>query len=112
MSTNGKRTAAAKQLGILLESPAGYPELFNRAKPKPLALRIQHQIKAALPQAPTKAISAYLYWWTKQTAYLSAVAASRSIRINLDGSAAGPVTPQHRKHADQMLAGRIRKASA
>lgn len=83
-----KRINAGKQLATLLESAAGWPTIFNRDEPKPLAVGIHTQLIAALPAAPKTAIRAFLRFWTDRRAYHIAVA-SGGLRVNLDGSPAG-----------------------
>lgn len=99
-----KNLSPSKQLGALLESTSGWPAIFNRSKPKPLAMKMKRQIKQALPQAPLKVIGAFLHYWTRRPEYLKALAAKGSIRFNLDGSPASRVSEPHRAFAAEKLA--------
>ena len=84
---------------------ARWPEVFSA--PVPLALGIQHEIKASLEEAgvPSLRLRRALQHWTQGTGYLAAVAAGQR-RRHLDGTDAGEPDEAHREHARAILAQR------
>ena len=72
-----------------------YPELFTT--PRPLAVGIYHQIRAAIGREELRShdLSLFLAGWTKWPAYRAALARGDR-RVNLDGSDAGPALAEPR----------------
>ena len=79
-----------------------WPDLFNREAPLPLAIGIHKEIKAMLPEAPTKGISGFLSWWTARKPYLKAVIKGGP-RWQLNTCKAGEVAPDEQKQAAERL---------
>lgn len=76
------------QQSIALEAAlkATHPDVFDRKRPKPLAVGIDKQIAAEFPAVPPRVLSSFLKFWTSRWAYHVAVAKPDSERFNLDGS--------------------------
>ena len=72
-----------------------YPELFTT--PRPLAVGIYHQIRAAIgrDELRSRDLNLFLAGWTKWPAYRAALARGDR-RVNLDGSDAGPALGEPR----------------
>jgi len=72
-----------------------YPELFTT--PRPLAVGIYHQIRAAIgrDELRSRDLNLFLAGWTKWPAYRAALARGDR-RVNLDGSDAGPALVEPR----------------
>ena len=93
---------------------ARWPAVFSA--PVPLAVGIQHEIKASLEEVgvPAVGLGQALKHWTQGTGYLAAVAAGQR-RRHLDGTDAGEPDETHREHARAILAqraaGPIKRAS-
>jgi len=82
-----------------------YPEVFNLAHPKPLAIRIRSVLIKARPDwASHAAVRLALYQWTSQRSYQQAIARGGS-RYNLDGTQAEEILPEHRARAKKRLEG-------
>ena len=86
---------------------ARWPEMFMFSAPVPLAVGVQHEIKASLEKAgvPAVGLGQALKHWTQGTGYLAAVAAGQR-RRHLDGTDAGEPDEAHREHAREALAQR------
>lgn len=77
-----------------------FPALFGAGVIKPIKLRIQSDIHQRAPGVFTKkALSAFLHRYTTATAYLRALVAEGSTRIDLDGQPAGDIAAEHRDAA-------------
>ena len=72
-----------------------YPELFTT--PRPLAVGIYHQIRAAIGREELRSrdLNLFLAGWTKWPAYRAALVRGDR-RVNLDGSDAGPALVEPR----------------
>ena len=72
-----------------------YPELFTT--PRPLAVGIYHQIRAAIgrDELRNRDLNLFLAGWTKWPAYRAALVRGDR-RVNLDGSDAGPALAEPR----------------
>jgi hypothetical protein len=79
-----------------------WPDLFDRAAPKPLAIGIDRAIAAALG-CRRQDLGGVLQWWTTRIAYHRAMAAG-TVRYNLDGSEAGPIGDDARARAQACCA--------
>ena len=84
---------------------ARWPAVFS--VPVPLALGIQHEIRAGLEEAgvPSLRLRQALQHWTQGTGYLAAVAAGQR-RRHLDGTDAGEPDEAQREHARETFAQR------
>lgn len=88
-----------------------FPALFGGA-PKPIKLRIQHDIQERAPGVFSKqALGAFFRRYTSSTAYLVAVSKARE-RFDLDGQPAGELSEEHRQIAAEELARRRAKHQA
>jgi ProP effector len=76
----------------------------------PLAIAIDKQIRARLPEVDRNILRATLAMHTQSSAYLRQVAKATS-RFDLDGNATGEVSEVHRKHAETLLQNRATKAT-
>lgn len=76
---------------------------------KALALGIDKQLQAQIPDLDKKTLRSALGLHTKTTQYLKSVERSAT-RFNLDGSPAGEIDEAHRTRASEMLRERFRKA--
>jgi sRNA-binding protein len=89
---------------LIAEWCARWPAAFT--KPVPLAVGFSGQIKAALRAEDSpfdrKMVSMAIYLWTRQSAYLRAVARGE-MRCNLDGSEAGLPDDTARQEAQRLL---------
>lgn len=97
-----------KKLELLI---AHWPEVFNLATPRPLAVGIDKQIAADMDaRSLTGAgkVRAAIAMYTRRIAYLKALAAGGS-RFNLQAEPAGEVTPEQRKLALDTLAAMKKK---
>lgn len=74
----------------------------------PLAIGVDKQIVALLPDADRKVLRVSMSMHTKSTAYLRKMTKAPQ-RFNLDGSAAEALNDSHRNHAAQVLAERVRR---
>ena len=70
---------------------------------RPLALKIREQIWHRWPDVDRDALSVTLRWYTQRRMYLLSVIASGN-RYNLDGDAAGEITPSEIEYAKKVLA--------
>ena len=84
---------------------ARWPAVFSA--PVPLALGIQHEIRAGLEEAgvPSLRLRRALHHWTHRPVYLAAVAAGQR-QWHLDGTDAGEPDEAQREHARETLAQR------
>ena len=88
-----------------------FPALFGGA-PKPIKLRIQHDIQERAPGVFSKqALAAFFRRYTSSTAYLVAVSKARE-RFDLDGQPAGELSEEHRQIAAEELGRRRAKHQA
>ena len=70
---------------------------------RPLALKIREQIWDRWPDVDRDALSVTLRWYTQRRMYLLSVIALGN-RYNLDGEAAGEITPSEVEYAKKVLA--------
>ena len=97
--TQEDRMTAAECAEFLKEK---HPALFAGA-PKPLKLRIQHDIQALYPGVFSRQVLAsFLRRYTHSGAYLKAILNGQH-RFDLNGEAAGDITDEHRSVAEQSL---------
>ena len=74
----------------------------------PLAIGIDKQLLAQLPDLNKKALRLAMRSHTISTRYLKEMEKG-SVRLNLDGSPADPVTDENRRHAAELLRERFKK---
>jgi len=75
---------------------------------QPLAIGIDKELLARLPDLDRKALRAALGIHTRSLRYLKMT--SRSVvRVDLDGNPAGEILPLHRSHAANLVQERIKK---
>lgn len=71
----------------------------------PLAIGVRAQTMADKPSyISNKSLHMARARWCRSTRYLNALAAEGAVRYHLDGSVAGPVSPEHRIAAQEALA--------
>jgi ProP effector len=75
---------------------------------QPLAIGIDKQLKAKLPDLDRKALRIALSMHTHATKYLKAVSKGTA-RFDLEGNSAEALSEAHRKHASEMLQERSKK---
>lgn len=74
----------------------------------PLAIGIDKQVFAQLPEVSKKSLRLAMRSHTQATRYLKEMEKG-TVRLNLDGSAADPVTDENRQHATELLRERFKK---
>jgi len=100
-STNTRRARVDAVLAELRERfPAAFPT--DPAAVRPLALRVRERIEATGTVPSRTTLHRVLWRWTRTPAYLTALAEGRP-RVNLDGSDAGAVAPEHQAQAAERL---------
>jgi hypothetical protein len=82
-----------------------FTPVFDRARPKPLAIGIHEAIAAAIGDLDRRVLGMFIRYWTWRWPYLKAVAADGSVRHALDGSVVGPVSDEHRQGAADRIRG-------
>ncbi|MCB1906363.1 MAG: ProQ activator of osmoprotectant transporter prop [Rhodocyclaceae bacterium] len=100
MTDNAKASPAKDAARKLLRQLQKQFPVIDQAKP--LAIGIDAEISAALPELDTKCLRAALRMHTGSTRYLKATA-SENRRYSLAGEAVGELTEEHRKRATTML---------
>lgn len=99
-STNTRRARVDALLAELRERfPDAFPADLSRVRPLALGVRATLEAGGIAGRTPLHRV---LWLWTRQPAYLAAIAEGRP-RINLDGSDAGAVTPEHQAAAAAWL---------
>lgn len=74
----------------------------------PLAIGIDKQVFAQLPELEKKALRLAMRSHTISTRYLKEMEKA-TVRLNLDGTPAGEVTDENRQHAAELLRERFKK---
>jgi ProP effector len=77
---------------------------------KPLAIGIDKQIVARLPETERKVLRIALGIHTNSLRYLKGMEKA-TVRFDLDGNTADEITDAHRTHASEILRERFRKAA-
>ena len=97
-------TRAAHVAAALASLQAAFPLAFQTdpAAVRPLALRVRERIEATGTVPSRTTLHRVLWRWTRTPAYLTALAEGRP-RVNLDGSDAGAVAPEHQAAAAAWL---------
>lgn len=103
-------TRRARVDALLAELRERFPDAFpaDLSRVRPLALGVRATLEAAGIAGRTP-LHRVLWLWTRQPAYLAAIAEGRP-RVNPDGTDAGPVAPEHRQQAAERLAKLAAKA--
>ncbi len=91
---------------VLLKDLQARFEVFKNFSP--LAIGIDKQVFAELPDVSKKSLRLALRSHTISTRYLKEMEKGR-VRLNLDGSPAGEVTDENRQHASEQLRERFKK---
>ena len=112
-STNTRRARVDALLAELRERfPDAFPADLSRVRPLAMGVRATLEAAGIAGRTPLHRV---LWLWTRQSAYLAALAEDRP-RINLDGTDAGPVAPEHQAAAaawlEKLRAKAERKAAA
>jgi len=74
----------------------------------PLAIGIDRQVLAQMPELSKKALRLAMRNHTQSTRYLKTMEKA-TVRLNLDGSNADEVTDENRSHASELLRERFKK---
>lgn len=77
---------------------------------RPLAIGIDKQILARLPEVSPKILRRALAFHTRSTPYLKAMSGA-SVRYDLDGNTGEAVPEEHRAYALELLRSRLKKQS-
>jgi sRNA-binding protein len=90
---------------ILAELRTIAPDLWNAARPVPLAIGIHKQLYpvAERLQMSRSSLRRFLSRWTGASAYQQALSQPGASRFNLDGSVAGEVSSQHGERAGLLV---------
>ena len=113
-STNTRR---ARVDAVLAELRERFPDAFpaDLSTVRPLALGVRATLEAAGIAGGRTPLHSALWLWCRAPAYLAAIAEGRP-RVNLDGTDAGPVAPEHQAAAaawlEKLRAKAERKAAA
>lgn len=95
-----------KEAKALIKSLQEKFEVFREFRP--LAIGIDKQILARLPETGTKILRRALAFHTRSTPYLKAMS-NATTRFDLDGNAQGEIPEEHRAHALETLRARLKK---
>jgi ProP effector len=90
----------------LLKALEARHDVFRNASP--LAIGIDKQVIAEMPEVEKKILRLALRSHTQSTRYLKAMEKG-TVRLNLDNSEADPVTEEQRLHASTLLRERFKK---
>lgn len=90
--------------GLIAQFQEQFPAAFpaNPRAIRPLKIGIAHQLAERLPETDPKLVSLTLLVWTRRTFYLKALLTA-SMRVDLDGTAAGEVSDAQRDYAKTEL---------
>lgn len=99
-------TEKSTDIRVLLKDLQTRFDVFRNYSP--LAIGIDKQLFAALPELSKKSIRLAMRSHTMATRYLREMEKA-SHRLNLDGSQAGEVTDENRQHAAELLKERFKK---
>jgi ProP effector len=106
MNTSSSVPNPARLARILLKDLQGKFMVFHDCMP--LAIGIDKQLVARLPEIDRKVLRIALGIHTNTVRYLKTIEKA-SARLDLDGNPAGEVTEAQRKHASQILRERFKK---
>jgi ProP effector len=99
---------AVRARELLAQLRERYP-VFKECQP--LAIGIDKELIAAMPDIDRKALRVALSMHTKSSRYLTMVRKAKT-RMNLEGRPAGPISEAQRSHAKQMLDARYPEQAA
>lgn len=112
MNIRTKMTTAEPKINIQSDSRALLKDLHSRFEifrnHSPLAIGIDKQILAILPELEKKALRMAMRSHTISTRYLKEMEKA-TVRLNLDATPAGEVTDENRTHAAEQLRERFKK---
>jgi len=106
--TTEQNTAPAQTVdarAVLKDLQARFPVFADFS---PLAIGIDRQVLAQMPDLSKKALRLAMRQHTQSTRYLKAMEKA-SVRLNLDASEADAVTDENRRHASELLRERFKK---
>ena len=106
MTTEETSTAKPTDVRALLKDLQTRFDVFRNFSP--LAIGIDKQVFAQLPEVSKKSLRLAMRSHTISTRYLKEMEKG-SVRYNLDGSTAGEVTDENRQHAAEQLRERFKK---
>ncbi len=106
MTTEETPTAKPTDVRALLKDLQTRFDVFRNFSP--LAIGIDKQVFAQLPDVSKKSLRLAMRSHTISTRYLKEMEKG-TVRYNLDGSAAGEVTDENRQHAAEQLRERFKK---
>ena len=106
MTTEETSTARPTDVRALLKDLQTRFDVFRNFSP--LAIGIDKQVFAQLPEVSKKSLRLAMRSHTISTRYLKEMEKG-SVRYNLDGSTAGEVTDENRQHAAEQLRERFKK---
>jgi len=106
MNSEETNTAKPTDVRALLKDLQTRFDVFRNFSP--LAIGIDKQVFAQLPEVSRKSLRLALRSHTISTRYLKEMEKG-SVRLNLDGSTAGEVTDENRQHAAEQLRERFKK---
>jgi sRNA-binding protein len=93
-------TDPQRTIAMLIER---FPECFSTAQPRPLAIGVFHDIRAAAPKIDADELSAALAEYTSSISYLEALTKKNARRVGLSGDEVGRVAPAEAERARRML---------
>lgn len=105
MNTKSKSVPVSEAQALLSTLKEAFPVFLNN---DPLAIGIDKQILARLPETPRKVLRMVLAYHTKSTRYLQKTVKATT-RFDLDGNPAEPLEDTHKTHAEEMLKERAKK---
>ena len=109
MTTPTPISAPAQSARTLLKELQGKFAVFREYMP--LAIGIDKQLRARLPELDRKVLRTALGIHTNSLRYLKGMEKA-TVRFDLDGNTADEVAETHRAHASEILRERFKKAAA
>lgn len=106
MTTAESTPAKPTDARVLLKDLQARFDVFRNHSP--LAIGIDKQVFAQMPEVEKKALRLAMRSHTISTRYLKEMEKG-TVRLNLDGTPAGEVTDENRQHAAELLRGRFKK---
>lgn len=102
---NTAPTQTVDARAVLKDLQARFPVFADFS---PLAIGIDRQVLAQMPELSKKALRLAMRNHTQSTRYLKTMEKA-TVRLNLDGSNADEVTDENRSHASELLRERFKK---
>lgn len=106
MTTAESTPAKPTDARVLLKDLQARFDVFRNFSP--LAIGIDKQVLAQMPELEKKALRLAMRSHTISTRYLKEMEKG-TVRLNLDGTPAGEVTDENRQHAAELLRERFKK---